>query len=183
MGIVFVFLSICQRIRSDLQISEESPERELLRTQPSPLKSPPTKFSSCEGLPSACTPCIHPPKDPGRMWNSCTSGLHTSATREVQLFKLWSWNDTWSPVWSSDSCKLPELNPPRVTQQDYCWTEVQWIPHEMDWKTRQKYWWLGSQNWTSWNSWRCLPGPSERFIWRGLKCCERPVFWGSPFSS
>ena len=43
------FPPLAQRIRSDLQIGEESPERELLRTQPSPLKSPLTKLSSCEG--------------------------------------------------------------------------------------------------------------------------------------
>ena len=40
---------LAQKIRSDLQISEESPERELLRTQPTPMKSP--SLSSPRGFP------------------------------------------------------------------------------------------------------------------------------------
>ena len=43
------FPPLAQKIRSDLQISEESPERELLRTQPTPMKSP--SLSSPRGFP------------------------------------------------------------------------------------------------------------------------------------
>ena len=43
------FPPLAQKIRSDLQISEESPERELLRTQPTLMKSP--SLSSPRGFP------------------------------------------------------------------------------------------------------------------------------------
>ena len=47
------FPPLAQKIRSDLQISEESPERELLRTQPTLMKSP-----------SPCSPRSFPPPSP-----------------------------------------------------------------------------------------------------------------------
>jgi len=57
------FSPLAQRIRSDLQISEESPERrELLRTQPSPLKSPSLSPPGVKGFPPPAPLAFTPSK-------------------------------------------------------------------------------------------------------------------------
>ena len=57
---------LAQRIRSDLQIGEESPERELLRTQPTPqqtpLKSPSPSSPLATGFPPPTPLAFTPPK-------------------------------------------------------------------------------------------------------------------------
>ena len=52
---------LAQRIRSDIQIGEESPERELLRTQPSPLKSPSPSSPRAKGFPPPAPLAFSPP--------------------------------------------------------------------------------------------------------------------------
>ena len=56
------FPTLAQKIRSDLQISEESPERELLRTQPTLMKSP--SPSSPRSFPPPSPLAFTPTKDP-----------------------------------------------------------------------------------------------------------------------
>ena len=56
------FPPLAQRIRSDLQIGDESPERELLRTQPSHLKSPPPSCPRVKGFPPPAPLAFTPPK-------------------------------------------------------------------------------------------------------------------------
>ena len=56
------FPPLAQRIRSDLQIGEESPERELLRTQSSPLKSPSPSSPRVKGFPPPAPLAFTPPK-------------------------------------------------------------------------------------------------------------------------
>ena len=56
------FPPLAQRIRSDLQIGEESPEKELLRTQPSPLKSSSPSSPRVMGFPPPAPLAFTPPK-------------------------------------------------------------------------------------------------------------------------
>ena len=56
------FPPLAQRIRSDLQIGEESPERELLRTQSSPLKSPSLSPPGVKGFPPPAPLAFTPSK-------------------------------------------------------------------------------------------------------------------------
>ena len=62
------FPTLAQKIRSDLQISEESPERELLRTQPTLMKSP--SPSSPRSFPPPSPLAFTPTKDPS--WRKCS---------------------------------------------------------------------------------------------------------------
>ena len=56
------FSPLAQRIRSDLQIGEESPGKELLRTQPSPLKSSSPSSPRVMGFPPPAPLAFTPPK-------------------------------------------------------------------------------------------------------------------------
>ena len=56
------FPPLAQRIRSDLQIGEESPEREVLRTQLTPLKSPCPSSPRAKGFPPPAPLAFTPPK-------------------------------------------------------------------------------------------------------------------------
>ena len=70
------FSPLAQRIRSDLQIGEESPEREQLRTQPSPLKSPSPSSPCVKGFPPPAPLAFTPER--------IQEGIETPVTQPVE---------------------------------------------------------------------------------------------------
>ena len=93
------FPTLAQKIRSDLQISEESPERELLRTQPTPMKSP--FLSSPRGFPPPSPLSFTPTKIQVEhvaeisLESDLESGSESDLDSDSEYDDVWT-DDVWS---------------------------------------------------------------------------------------
>ena len=92
---------LAQRIRSDFQIGEESPEKELLRTQPTPLKSPHPISPCAKGLPPPAPLAFTPPKE----------GFETPVNTEVkgcEVAEVAEEDSDWETI--SEDCESSSEN-------------------------------------------------------------------------
>ena len=79
------FPPLAQRIRSDLQIGEESPEREQLRTQLTPLKSPCPSSPRAKGFPPPAPLAFTPPKIQEGFETPVTQFQSSPGVKEIPL--------------------------------------------------------------------------------------------------
>jgi len=103
------FPPLAQRIRSDLQIGEESPERELLRTRSTPLKFPSPSSPRVKGFPPPAPLVFTPPK--------IQEGFETPVTQSgeniVEVEKV-----------SKETAKEVEVEVAKVAEQDSDWETI-----------------------------------------------------------
>ena len=122
---------MAQKIRSDLQISEESPERELLRTQPTLMKSP--SPSSPRGFPPPSPLSFTPTKIQVEQVAEISLESDLESGSESDLDSDSEYDDVWTDdVWSERLEKrtdAPALKSRLLESlEDACWTPVRFYP-------------------------------------------------------
>ena len=103
------FPPLAQRIRSDLQIGEESPEREQLRTQPTPLKFPSPSSPLVLGFPPPAPLLFTPPK----IQEGFETPVSQSGENVVEVEKV-----------SKETAKEVEVEVAKVAEQDSDWETI-----------------------------------------------------------
>ena len=123
------FPPLAQRIRSDLQIGEESPEREQLRTQPTPLKFPSPSSPRVKGFPPPAPLVFTPPKiQEGFETPVAQSGenvvvvekVSKETAKEVEVAKVAEQDSDWETV--KDAVKSTVKQAVKTNSQQSMWT-------------------------------------------------------------